>query len=289
MEMLYYPGCSVEYTAKMYDISARASCKALGIELKDLDDWNCCGATTYISIRELVAHGNSARNLALARKSGAQEVLTVCPACYLTLFKTNDYFRNDPEFAASIRTALRAAGLDYDGELRIRHLLDVVVNDVGEDKVRAKVEKPLSGLKVAPYHGCMLTRPYEDFDSAERPQVMDKLLSYLGATPMDYPLTAKCCGGMVTNTEPEKVVPVVAGLLRSAKACGADCIAVACPLCHMNLDFYQPEVNKYLGGDYTMPILYFTQLMGLAFGVPKQDLGIGMELVSADRLVSQYV
>jgi len=288
MELLYYPGCSVEYTARMYDQSARAACRPLDIEFKELADWNCCGATTYMSVRELVAHGNSARNLALARNEGATEMVTVCPACYIVLAKTNHYFQDYPEFAEGIRQALQAAGLDYDGGLRIRHLLDVVVNDVGLDKVVAKRTRPLEGLKVAPYHGCMLTRPFEEFDSPERPRTMDRLLEALGASVIDYPLTSKCCGGMVTNTEPAKTVPVVATLLRSALALGADCICVACPLCHMNLDFYQPEVSKYLATEVRIPIVYFTQLMGLAFGLPKEELGFGMELVSAGKLVAQY-
>jgi heterodisulfide reductase subunit B len=288
MELLYYPGCSVEYTAKAYDVSTRAVCQKLGVDLKELEDWNCCGATTYMSVRELVSHGNSARNLALAEKQGYKEMVAVCPACQTVLHKTNDYMEKDPEFAQLIRQGLKAAGLDYTGGVKVRHLIDVVVNDIGLDAVRNSVTKPLGGLKVAAYHGCMLTRPYGTIDSSERPTIMDRLLAALGAEPVEYPLTAKCCGGMVVNTETEKVVPVVAGLLRCARDMGADCIAVACPLCHMNLDFYQPEANKFLGGDYTTPVAYFTQLMGLAFGCSPKELGFGGELVSTGKLVAQY-
>ena len=288
MEMLYYPGCSVEYTAKMYDTSARAVCKALGVELKELPDWNCCGATTYMSVHELVSHGNSARNLALAEKAGYKEMVVVCPACHTVLHKTNDYFQKDPEFAGAIKQGLQAAGLDYAGGVRIRHLIDVTVNSLGLDEVKAKAVKPLEGLKVASYHGCMLTRPFGELDSKEKPTTMDRLVESLGATPVEFELTAKCCGGMVTNTEPEKTIPVVAGLLRSAKAAGAECIAVACPLCHMNLDFYQPEVNQYLGGYYTIPVVYFTQLMGLAMGLPQKELEIGLELVPSDKVLGKY-
>jgi len=288
MEMLYYPGCSVQYTAKMYDTSAKAVCKKLDMELKELPDWNCCGATTYMSVRELVSHGNSARNLALARREGADEMVTVCPACYITLYKTNEYFQTNPEFADMIRQGLKAAGLDYDGGLRIRHLVDVIVNTVGLDEVEKRIKKPLEGLKVACYHGCMLTRPFGGFDSEERPVILDRITRSLGAEVVEYPLTAKCCGGMVTNTESSKTIPVVAGLLRAAKEAGADCIAVACPLCHMNLDFYQPEVNRYLGGDYSIPIVYFTQLMGLAMGLSRRELEIGLELVPSDKVLGKY-
>ena len=288
MELLYYPGCSVEYTAKAFDQSARAVCRKLGVELKELDDWNCCGATTYMSVRELVSHGNSARNLALAEKAGHTQMVAVCPACHTVLHKTNYYMEEDPKFSELIRKGLKAAGLDYTGSVQVRHLIDIIVNDIGLDAVRANVVKPLSGLKVAAYHGCMLTRPFGSIDSTERPTIMDRLLEALGAEPVEYPLTAKCCGGMVMNTETEKTVPVVAGLLKCACDRGADCIVVACPLCHMNLDFYQPEANRYLGGDCAMPIVYFTQLAGLAFGLSPEELGFGGELVSTRKLVTQY-
>lgn len=288
MEVLYYPGCSVEYTARAYDISTRAVCPKLGIELRELEDWNCCGATTYMSVRELVSHGNSARNLALAERAGHHQMVAVCPACQTVLHKTNDYMENDPVFAQLIRQGLKAAGLDYTGGVRVRHLIDIIVNDVGLEAVKAQVAKPLKGMKVAAYHGCMLTRPFGTIDSTERPVIMDRLLAALGVEPVEYPLTSKCCGGMVVNTETEKVVPVVAGLLKCAHDMGADCIAVACPLCHMNLDFYQPEVNKLLGRDLTIPVVYFTQLMGLAFGLNPKELGFGSELVSTGKLVAQY-
>lgn len=288
MEYLYYPGCSVEYTAKMYDMSSRAVVKALGHELKDLDDWNCCGATTYMAIHELVSHGNSIRNLALARMAGSSELVTVCPACYLTLLKTNHYFIKEPEFAEMMKQALKAANLEYDGGLRVRHLIDVLVRDIGLDAIAKAVKKPLTGMKVACYHGCMLTRPFGEIDSKEVPDMMDRLIKALGAEPIGYPLTAKCCGGMVTNTESAKVIPNVAGLISCAKEAGAQLIAVACPLCHLNLDFYQPEVRAYMKSDLSVPILYFTQLVGLAFGLPKKELGIGLELVSADKVVAQF-
>lgn len=288
MELLYYPGCSVEYTAKMYDSSARAVVKALGHELKDVEDWNCCGATTYMAVHELVSHGNSIRNLAIARKTGATDLVTVCPACYLTLLKTNHYFVKEPEFASMMNQALKTAGLEYDGGLRVRHLLDVLVKDIGIEAIANAVKKPLTGMKVACYHGCMITRPFGEIDSKEKPDVMDRLIRALGAEPVEYPLSAKCCGGMVTNTETAKLIPNVAGLISCAKEAGAACISVACPLCHLNLDFYQPEVKAYLGDNTGMPILYFTQLMGLAFGLPKKELGFGLELESADKVVAQF-
>jgi heterodisulfide reductase subunit B len=288
MEFLYYPGCSVEYTAKMYDSSARAVIKALGHELKDVEDWNCCGATTYMAIHELVSHGNSIRNLALARKTGATDLVTVCPACYLTLLKTNHYYIKEPEFSAMLRQGLKAAGLDYDGGLRVRHLLDVLVRDIGLKAVSDAVKKPLKGLKVACYHGCMLTRPYGEIDSKEKPDVMDRLISAIGAEPVNYQLSAKCCGGMVTNTETAKLIPNVAGLIKCAYDAGADCIAVACPLCHMNLDFYQPEAHKLLGLNKRIPIVYFTQLMGLAYELPKKELGFGLELTSTESVVAKF-
>jgi len=288
MKYIYYPGCSVQHTGRMYDRSFKAAWKALGYDVIELEDWNCCGATAYMSIRELTSHALAARNLALAEAEGADVLMTGCPACYLVLGKTNDYFKQDRDFAAKIRTALQAADLDYRGTVEVRHILDVLVNDIGLETVREKMTRSLEGLKVASYYGCQLTRPYGRFDDTEDPVLLDRFVEAIGATRVPYPLKTKCCGGMVANTDSERILPLLKELISCAHDGNADCIMVACPLCHMNLDFYQSDVNKRYGTDFHMPVVYFTQLLGLALGISARELEIGLELVPADKVLAKY-
>jgi len=288
MKYIYYPGCSVQHTGRMLDHSFKAAWKALGHEASELEDWNCCGATAYMSIRELTSHALAARNLALAEAEGADVVMTGCPACYLVLGKTNDYFKQDEDFASKIRAALQAAGLDYTGKVEVRHILDVLVNDIGLDTVREKATRPLEGLKVACYYGCQLTRPYGRFDDKEDPVLLDRFVEAVGAAPVPYPLKTKCCGGMVMNTEAEKVLPLARELIACAEENGADCILVACPLCHFNLDYYESEVNQRYGTSFRVPVVYFTQLLGLALRLSPRELEIGLELVPSDKVLAKY-
>ncbi|MEP0813824.1 MAG: CoB--CoM heterodisulfide reductase iron-sulfur subunit B family protein [bacterium] len=287
-EYLYYPGCSLEHTGLMYDTSARAVMKALGSSLKELDDWNCCGATSYMSIRELRAFAVSSRNLALAEMSGADQLVTVCSACFTTLGKTNRYFREDATLRARIKDALAAADLKYDGSLEVRHLLDVIVNDFGVEEVKKRAKRGLSGMKVAPYYGCQISRPHGTFDDPENPSSFDPILSALGADVLRFPLRARCCGGMQMITSSEAAIPLVRDLLKCAKDEGAECIVCFCPLCHVNLDCYTGAVERKFGEKYAIPIIYFTQVLGLALGLSAKQLDIGRELVDTSAFVEKY-
>jgi len=287
VEFSYYPGCSLEGMNKAYDKSARLVSKALGIDITELNDWNCCGASAYMSIQELRAHLLSARNLALAEKE-KRDLVVVCPACLTTLTKSNRYMAEDPKLRRTIASALKAASLQYSGSVKVRHLLELVVRDIGEQEVKTRITKPLSGLKVAPYYGCQFTRPFGDFDDKEFPVMLDTLLEWLGAEPVSFPLKAKCCGGMLMTTNE----PVGLGLVRSLLDCatqnGAECIATICPLCHMTLEAYQGNVNKKFATSFELPTLYFTQLMGLAFGFSRKELGINQELISSKAILAKH-
>lgn len=288
LEFSYYPGCSLEGMNKAYDKSARVVSKELGIDLTELNDWNCCGASAYMSIQELRAHLLSARNLALAEKE-KKDLAVVCPACLTTLTKSNRYMGEDPKLRRTIASALKAANLQYLGTVKVRHLLEVIVRDIGEQEVKARVSRPLSDLKVAPYYGCQFTRPFGDFDDKEFPVMLDTLLKWLGAEPVNFPLKAKCCGGMLMTTNK----PVGLGLVRSLLDCaaqnGAECVATICPLCHITLEAYQGNVNKRFATSYKLPTLYFTQLMGLAFGFNRKELGINEELISSKHILAKHV
>ncbi|MCX6833786.1 MAG: CoB--CoM heterodisulfide reductase iron-sulfur subunit B family protein, partial [candidate division Zixibacteria bacterium] len=194
MEYAYYPGCSLEHTASPYDLSMRAVFKALGIGLREIDDWNCCGATMYMSVKKIVGYSITARNLALAQNMGLQ-ICAPCSSCYTILRKTNRHISWDPAERAKINEALKAADLSYDTTVEVRHPLDILVNDVGLDTIKARVVKPLTGLKVAPYYGCQILRPRKDHEDVENPTYFEALLAAIGAEPIDYASKARCCGG----------------------------------------------------------------------------------------------
>lgn len=286
MEFTYYPGCSAESSSRHYDLSTRAVCKELGIGLSELDDWNCCGATAYMSVQELRAFAISGRNLALAEPLG-REIITACPACYLVLHKTNDYISHYPDIREKINAALSAAGLEYTGSVGIRHLLDVIGNDYGTDLLHQRVKRSLGGLKVACYHGCQLTRPFAAFDKYDNPTTLDRVMEAAGAEAVRYPLTTKCCGGMMMTTAPEVATKLVNDLIKCALDNGADCIATACPLCYVNLDSYQNQLEITGTGAEPMPIFFFTQLLGLALGIDEHELGLGMSVVPADSALAK--
>lgn len=287
MKYSYYPGCSLERQASAYHESALAVAGPLDIELVELEDWNCCGAIEYIAVDLLPAYALITRNLALAaQQSGnsSNQLVAPCSACYLNLSKADKYMNDSPELAQKVNTALAAGGLSYTpGSVRARHLLDVIVNDVGYEAVKEKVTQALTGLRVAPYYGCVAVRPgfHDHFDNHEYPTSMDKLLQVLGAKVVDFPLKAHCCGGHMTQISQTVALELIRRLLKNASDYEADVIVTLCPMCQLNLDAYQENVNRHFGTDYQIPILYFTQLVGLAFGLQPEALGIGKEFVDA--------
>jgi heterodisulfide reductase subunit B len=287
MKYSYYPGCSLERNAAAYHISTMAVSKPLGLDFQEVDDWNCCGATEYISLNLVASYALVARNLALAAKNkDAAQLVAPCSACYLNLKKCDSYMAESPDLSEKVNTALAAGGLKYQGgEIKVRHLLDVIVNDIGYDAISEKVTKPLKGLRVAPYYGCMIVRPKlagnGTFDNAEYPITLDKLLKTLGAEVIDFPLKAHCCGGHMTQISEATGFELIRRLIKEAADYNADLIATVCPMCQVNLDAFQGAMNNYFKTDYKVPVLYFTQLIGLAFGLDAKSLEIGSELVDA--------
>jgi heterodisulfide reductase subunit B2 len=277
MTYLYYPGCSLKGTGRAYEESALQVFKALNIQYQELDDWNCCGATAYMAISELQAFALSARNLAIAEKalSGPVDIIAPCAACYLVLNKTVNYLRDFEDIGQKIHSALAAAGLKYEGRVRIRHPLDVLVNDIGIDKIAARVSKPLKEYRVASYYGCQIVRPYATFDDQHDPQTMDQIMKALGAEVIDWPLKTRCCGGSLTGTIQDVGGRLGFILLKEAKRRGANVISTACPLCQFNLECYQDSMKSAFNEDVSLASVYFTQLMGLAFGIDGKELGMG--------------
>ena len=286
MRYLYYPGCSSEATGKAYDISARALMAKLGVELREIDDWNCCGATSYFSVRELDSFAIAARNLAIAQQQGDEDVVAICNACYTSLSKTNRYMNESDEVFKAVNGALGAVGRSYDGTKRVRHVMDVLINDIGLETIADQVSRRLTGIKVAPYYGCQYSRPMGTFDDPEFPTTMDQLFKALGADVVDYPGKVKCCGGMMMMTKEDAALRMCFELLKTAADAGADVIVAACPLCEMNLEAYQPRVNATYNTSFNIPVMYFTQLAGLAFGVEPTKLAIDKQVVSCDGVLA---
>jgi len=273
MEFAYYPGCSLETTGKPYDQSVREVFKALGIGLREIEDWNCCGATMYMSINKMVGYSVAARNLAIAQKDGL-EICAPCNSCYTILRKTNRHIAWDPASRDKINDALGAANLKYDGNVEIRHPLDILVNDVKLNNVIAASKFKFEGLKVAPYYGCQLVRPVHHFDDVDDPQTMDRLLEALGMDAVEFQDKVRCCGGMLMTTFEDVALQLNNDLLCHAEDAGAEVIATACPLCQMNLECYQDKINARYGTHHKMPIVYFSQLVGLALGISDHALGL---------------
>lgn len=285
---ILYPGCSMESSAKAYYDSLLKIAPVIGLNLEEIEDWNCCGATEYLGISLTPAYSLISRNLALAAQqaNGSRTVVAPCSACYLNLAKADYYMREQPKLGRMVNEALAAGGLSYTpGSLDIRHLLDVIVYDIGLDAVTSKVTRPLTGLRVAPYLGCMVPRPdYEKrWSDHEHPVELDLLLQALGAEVIDFPLKTHCCGGHMTQIGPETAFELIRRLVASADHYEADLMATLCPMCQMNVDAYQGEMNRHFRTNYNMPIVFFTQLMGIAFGMDAKELGFGMELVSAKK------
>jgi heterodisulfide reductase subunit B2 len=281
----YYPGCSLESGSAAYDMSVRAVIERLGFGLDELDDWNCCGATEYFSQNELVATSVIARNLALVDNQHDQ-LVAPCAACFLNLKKTDKLMAENAGIRSKVDQALAAGGLRYEpGRVHVRHLLDVLYTDVGEAAIKAKVVQPLTGLRVAPYYGCQIVRPLNGFDNPEYPMKLDEMFTWLGAEVVDYPVKAHCCGGHMTQISEEHAFELIRRLLQSAADYRADLILCMCPMCQLNMDMYQGRVNGFFNTNFKLPIVYFTQMLGVALGIDLKKLGFGKELVSAEPVI----
>jgi heterodisulfide reductase subunit B len=274
----YYPGCSLKGNSKHYEESILPVFREVGLPLEELDDWNCCGATAYFSVDDKLAAAICGRNLALAERTN-RDIVAPCAGCYLTLRKSNAFLTSRQPKAAKILNELEKAGWAYRGTVAVRHPLEVLKNDVGFDKIKSLVKAPLSGWKVAAYYGCQLVRPFTDFDDPDYPTSLDDLMAVAGAQPVDFVGKTRCCGGSLTGTIEEVGLRLNYILLKEAKRKGADCLVTICPLCQFNLEVTQDKIVKKYKEDLRLPVLYFSQLLGLALGVPRKELGFSRSIV----------
>lgn len=281
----YYPGCSCEGMANEYDQSTRALCRALDIELVDIPDWNCCGSTPSSSYDPLLGAALSGRNLALAEAEGFDLVMTPCPSCLKSLKTAIKVYKNQKQDFDDLLQ------MPFSGNIRVISVLQLLYEEVGVEKIKERIKKPLTDKVIIPYYGCLLSRPPEfaEFDDPENPVSMDELLVAAGATVPDFPYKTECCGAAYGVTINNIVGKFTGRILDMAQRLKADAVAVACPLCQQNLDLRQNQVNRFCHRNFKIPVPYITQLIGYALGIDLKELGINKLFVNADNLFKETV
>ena len=289
-EYSFYPGCSSERNASAsnYMVSVEAMCKTLDIKLNEIPDWNCCGASIgYAEGGELPRHTMNARNIALSDQHNPnQDIVATCAACWLGAKESQERIAHSGELLADINTILAEAGLKYEGKQPIRHMVEVLIEDLGYDELAKPVKKPLEGIKIAGYVGCQTNRPFGVVgESFENPKYLDKLTETMGAQALDkYEEKVTCCGGALAFSEPEKSQAQIKKIIESAYDHGADMIVTPCPVCQMNVEVYQGQINKTYGTKFKMPVVYYSQLMTVAYGGSAKEAGLDGNIIRATQL-----
>ena len=278
MTYAYYPGCSLHASAGEYDLSTRELFKALNIGLTEVPDWFCCGATPAHNVDELLSLSLCAKNLELA-DSVEGDLAVACASCFSRLKFTQHTLEENATKRKQVEKALDAP-LKLEGN--VKHLLEILARDLGLERLAAAVNKPLSGLKIACYYGCLLTRPNDvpNLDCVEAPTIMEQVIEAVGAETVVWTHRLECCGANFTLSRPGVVIQLTNAILDSAKAAGADCIMVGCPLCHGNLDIRQKEIEGVYSTSYNLPVFYLTQLVGLSVGLEAAQLGLDAMIVN---------
>ena len=284
MKLAYYPGCSLDASAIEYNLSTRKVASLLGVELEEIPDWGCCGATSAHSTNKLLSVVLPARNLAIAEREGL-DVLAPCAACYSRSRATEHLVREDAALRQKVEEAI---GMTYSASNQTLSILEMLVQKVGIDNIATKVTNPLKGMKPACYYGCLLVRPveYAGFDDPEYPQSMDNIMKALGASPVKWSHQTECCGASLVTSRPDVGLRMSYTILKNALEQGADSIVTACPLCHMNLDMRQSQVEKSFGVKINLPVYYITELVAVACGASPQEVGIHRHFVEAVHLIT---
>ncbi len=286
----FYPGCSSQNKASgnNQQVSVAATCDALDITLNEIPDWNCCGASIgYAGGGELPRLTLSARNIALAEQSNpGQDIVASCPACWLATREAMERLDHNKTLKSEAQIALAEGGLEYKGEVQARHLTEVLIQDIGYEEMANKVVKPLEGLKIASYVGCQANRPYGiDGESFENPLYLDKMTEAMGGEAMsDYQKKAQCCGGALNFSEPKKSQALVKDIIEAAYDTGAEMIVTPCAMCQMNVEAFQDEINADYGTSFNMPVVYYSQLMAVAYGKSAKEAGLDGQLIRATKL-----
>ena len=288
MSYAWFLGCTIPARARNYELSARKVAEALGIEFKDIGEFSCCGFPLK-AISQETTELIAARNLALAEKSGA-DLGVLCSACTSVLSEVAMQLKEDPEMLRHINSQLKPLGLEYHGNVKIKHFTRMLYEDVGLDKIRAAVKRELKGLAFAPHYGCHYLKPseaYDGFDQVEAPQSIDKLIEVTGAQSVNYEDLKQCCGGGLLAIDKDVAMAMANSKLKNVKASGADAIVLVCPFCSVMYDDNQKEIETLFETEYKIPVLYYPQVLGLALGIDAKDLGLNMNRVKTKDLLSK--
>lgn len=282
----YFPGCSLHSTAKEFSISTEAVCNEIDIQLDEVKNWVCCGATPAHTTREELGIALPYSNILNASEQGLESIVAPCAACYNRLKSADHAVHNSEEIKHRIDEIL---GNEVKQNVKILHILELLRDEYGYEKLKGSIKKPLKNLKVACYYGCLLVRPNEivNFDDVEDPVSMDELVTVTGATPVPWSHKTECCGASHAIPRTDIVLELCKKILNAAKIAGADCIAVACPLCHVNLDMRQDQINEKYVTEFKTPIFYITQLLALSLGVPYEKLSFSSHFVDPLNLLKQ--
>jgi heterodisulfide reductase subunit B len=284
MEIGYFPGCSLEGASKEFDISVRKVCDLLGVQLVEIEDWNCCGTSPAHATSDELTYLLPYENIRKMEAQHLTEVLIPCPSCLTSQKETQERYRLDP---AVEQRLVEAAGYRAEGRITLYHLLDFLRDRITLDTLAGRVTKPLNDLKVAPYYGCLMRFPSIAIDDNERPVVMHRIVEALGAEALEWTHRADCCGAGLSITRPDIANRLLGELLASAKRAGADCIAVVCPLCQTNLDIRQGALKDSDGRPYDLPVIYLTQLIGIALGASATDVALGKLMIDPVPLLKR--
>jgi len=286
----FYPGCSSQKLASSYNQlrSTQSICEVLGIQLNEIPDWNCCSASIgYAGGGELPRLTLSARNLALSeQKHPGQDFVATCAACWLSSREANDRLNEDQQLKTEANEALKEANLTFKGEKKVRHMVEVLIEDIGYEEMAKHVKKPLKGLKIAGYVGCQTNRPFGIAgESLENPVYLDKMIAALGAEPVEnYDKKVSCCGGALMFSEPEKSQALVKDIIQAAYDGGADMIVTPCPVCQMNTEVYQEHINQKYGTKFNIPSVYYSTLMSVAYGKSAKEAALDGQIIKAKKL-----
>ncbi|PKK84833.1 MAG: heterodisulfide reductase, subunit B [candidate division Zixibacteria bacterium HGW-Zixibacteria-1] len=285
MKIAYYPGCTLKTKAKNLEMSALACLDALGIEYEELPRWNCCGAVFSLADDDLIHMVAPVRDLIRVQERGEDTVLTLCSMCYNTLARANDLMKNDEEKRKTINDFMDEEP-DYEGNVKVVHFLDFIRDNYGFDKLKDKITKPLTGMKVAPYYGCTLLRPKEvALDRPDNPQVLHQFIEALGAEVIDFPSATKCCGAYQVLGAPDAALQVSYEIISDAVKNGAEALALTCPLCDYNMGKRQDQMLEKYEGAQDLPVYYFTQLLALALGIAPEVSHLELNRESARELL----
>ncbi len=288
MKISYYPGCTLKNNAKNFEDSALCSLKRLEVEAVELERWNCCGTVFSLATDDLIHHVAPIRNLIRVKETNTNKVMTLCAMCFNTLKRANERVRSDPESLEKINEFMYREEVEYQGDVKVLHLLEMLRDEIKFENITKKVVKPLKSLKIANYYGCLLVRPKEiGLDDVENPTVLENLMTALGADAIDFPYKTECCASYQTVDKPEIVADRTYQILTSAQSQGAELVSLSCPLCAFNLDHRQKETVKKYPEFKNMPILYFTQLMALALGCPEKDLRLDLHYIDPKPILRE--